>query len=275
MAPLNGLKILVPESRELDLFATMLEAEGAATVRCPLVRILDLDNTADVEAWIEMLVGGTLQDMIWLTGEGIRRLAPIAAKMGREPAVIEALRRVRNIARGPKPVRALRELGLATGLSVTTPTSQGVADALLREDIAGRAIGVQLYPDAGDLPLLDQLRNRGARLFPVTPYRYASDAQAEQVVATIRALSEGKIGLVAFTATPQIERLFRVAQDNGLEAALRDGLTRTAIAAVGPLVEETLRGFGLNSTIRPSESFHLKPLVRAIIAARPALERKP
>jgi uroporphyrinogen-III synthase len=109
----------------------------------------------------------------------------------------------------------------------------------------------------------------------VTPYRYASDAQVEQVVNTIRALAEGKIGLVAFTATPQIERLFRVAEESGLEGALREGLARTAIAAVGPLVEETLRGFGLTSTIRPSESFHLKPLVRAIIAARPALERKP
>lgn len=275
MAPLSGLKILVPESRELDLFATMLEAEGAVTVRCPLVRILDLDNTADVEAWIEMLVGGTLQDMIWLTGEGVRRLVPIAAGMGQEPAFTDALRRVRNIARGPKPIRALRELGLTTGLSVPTPTSQGVADALLREDIAGHAMGVQLYPDSGELPLLDQLRNRGARLFPVTPYRYASDAQAEQVVATIRALSEGKIGLVAFTATLQIERLFRVARDKGLQETLREGLARTAIAAVGPLVEETLRSFGLSSTIRPRESFHLKPLVRAIIAARPALERKP
>jgi uroporphyrinogen-III synthase len=267
---LNGLKILVPESRELDLFAGMLEVEGASVLRCPLVQILDLDNSSDAEAWIEILVSGALQDVVWLTGEGVRRLVPIAARMGQDTAFIAALGHVRNITRGPKPSRALRELGLTSGLAALTPTSQGVADALLGQEISGRTIGVQLYPDAGTLPFLDQLRSRGARLFPVTPYRYASDAQTEQVMTTILALAEGKVGLVAFTATPQVERLFQVAKDNGVERELKEGLARTAIAAVGPIVEETLSKFGLASTIRPESSFHLKPLVRAIMAWRMA-----
>jgi uroporphyrinogen-III synthase len=268
MTALADLKILVPESRELDLFAAMLEAEGAGVVRCPMVQILDLDDTAEVEAWVELVAAGTFADIIWLTGEGLRRLLPIATRMGREQDFIHALRNVRSITRGPKPARALRELGLSSGLSAPTPTSQGIGEVLQGEDVFGRAIGIQLYPGDGALPLVDQLRARGARVFPVTPYRYASDAETGQVLRTIRALAQGEIGLIAFTATPQIERLFQVAKTAGVETELQTGLNRTPIAAVGPVVEQTLRAHGLESTIRPAESFHLKPLVRAIIAAR-------
>ena len=142
--PLDGLTILVPESRELDLFVRLLEAEAAATVRCPMVQILDLEETAEAEAWIERVIAGAFQDVIWLTGEGLRRLAPIAERKGRRAAFVEALGRARMITRGPKPVRALRELGLQVGLAAETPTSQGVLDALAGEDIHGRSIGVQL-----------------------------------------------------------------------------------------------------------------------------------
>ncbi|HEX3756170.1 MAG TPA: uroporphyrinogen-III synthase [Rhizomicrobium sp.] len=270
MAPLGGLKILVPESRELDLFAGMLEAEGAVVLRCPMVQILDLDNSTDAEAWIEMLIGDALQDVIWLTGEGIRRLMPIAARIGRDTAFVSALEGVRNITRGPKPARALRELGISLGPTPREPTSQGVIDMLAPEDIANRSIGVQLYPGTGCLPLLDHLRSRGANVFAVVPYRYASDAETSQVVGTIGTLAAGGVDLVAFTATPQIERLFEVARGGGLERQLREGFARTVIAAVGPVVEETLRAFGLASSIRPDNSFHLKPLVRAIVAWRAA-----
>ena len=143
---LSGMRILVPESRELDLFAAMLEAEGAQALRCPLVHILDLEDMHEAQGWITRLVAGEYQDVIWLTGEGLRRLLAIADRCDCRAPFIKALGLVRNITRGPKPARALRELGLAANLAAPAPTSQGVRDALAGEDIAGRAIGVQLYP---------------------------------------------------------------------------------------------------------------------------------
>ncbi len=264
---LAGLTILVPESRELDLFAAMLEAQGAVAVRCPLVQILDLEDTTQAEAWIERLIAGAFQDVVWLTGEGLRRLIAIAERGGRRAALVAALARVRAIARGPKPVRALRELGLAPGLAATTPTSQGVLDALAGEDIGGRAIGVQLYPGGGAAALLAGLRARGAAAFPVTPYRYASQTETGRVVEAIGRLAAGGIDMVAFTSSAQVDRLVAVAREARLEAALSAAFARIRIAAVGPVVEETLRRHGVADIVRPPGSFHLKPLVRAIAAA--------
>ena len=258
---LDGLTILVPESRELDFFSRLLEAEGATAVRCPLVQILDLDDTALCEAWIEQLIAGVFQDVIWLTGEGLRRLLSLAERSGSRVRFVEAIGRVRTITRGPKPARALRELGLAPNLTAPAPTSQGVLDALAGEDIEGRSIGVQLYPGEGTVPLLARLRERGAAVFPVTPYRYVSQAEADQVVEAIRMLAAGRIGMIAFTSSPQVERLIEVARDAGLEAQLREAFTRVRVAAIGPVVEATLQSHGITAILRPE--FELSPQATA------------
>ncbi len=268
MLALTGLKILVPESRELDLFATMLENEGAQALRCPLVQILDLEDSADADAWIDRCIAGDFDDLVLLTGEGLRRLLTLSK--ARQGALVAALGRLRTITRGPKPARALRELGLSPGLAAGVPTSEGILQAMAQENVAGRRIGVQLYPGDGAQHLMDSLRARGALVSPVTPYRYASETETSQVSAAIRALASGQIGMIAFTATLQVDRLVKVAQECDLSQELSRGLARTPIASIGPVVDEKLRLHGFTPTVSPQSSFHLKPLVRAIMAWRQA-----
>lgn len=268
MTALTGLTILIPESRELDLFASMLAAEGAIPARCPLVRITDLDDATDASRWIDQMIAAPPDYMIFLTGEGVRKLVGIAGD--RQDALITAFGQARIVTRGPKPVRALREVGLVPSLTATEPTSQGILAVLTTHDLMGRRVGVQLYPGDGTLALVAGLMARGANMLPVTPYRYASETEATIVADTIRALAAGRFGLVAFTSSAQLDRLFSVAQETGLTSQLTLGLSRTPIAAVGPVMEKALIERGLQSVVTPASSFHLKPLVRAIVAWRSA-----
>lgn len=263
---LDGLSIVVPESRELDLFAGMLEAEGAMAIRCPLVQIIDLTDTRELDRWIQQLILHEFDDIILLTGEGLRRIVSRSDPLGQKPAVIDALKRVRTIIRGPKPARALRELGLSPGISAATPTSEGVVDALASQDLQGRKIGVQLYPAEGARWIVSTLEDRGAIVSAVTPYRYASDAETSEVAATIHRMAAGEIGMIAFTSSPQIDRLAEVARQQKLENELKEGLTRTRIAAIGPIVEHALKKQGFSAAIVPNTP-HLKPFVRAIADA--------
>jgi uroporphyrinogen-III synthase len=241
----------------------MLETEGASTMRCPLVRITDLDDTSEAQSWIARVIEAPFHYTVLLTGEGLRRL--LALSGARKQALVAALEKTRLVTRGPKPVRALREIGLTPFLTALAPTSQGVREILEQEQIEGRSIGLQLYPGDGARPLVEALRQRGAEVFPVTPYRYASDTESEQVAGAIRDLAAGIVGMIAFTSSAQIERLYAVAREFGLEGQLSEGLARTAIAAVGPVMEQALAAHGLKSAIHPDTNFHLKPLVRAIV----------
>ena len=80
-------------------------------------------------------------------------------------------------------------------------------------------------------------------------------------------MADGKIGLITFTSTPQIDRLYAVAAERGIEGALHAALTRTRIAVIGPVVEASALARGLTPSIRPVSNFHLKPFVRAIVEA--------
>ena len=259
--------MLVPESRQLDLFAGMLEGEGAATLRCPLVSILDIENPAPVEAWLGRLVAGQFDDLVLLTGEGLRRLIGVADRAGMKDAAVAGIGRLRTVIRGPKPAKALRELGLSPGVSAETPTSEGVIRTLSGLDLKGHKVGVQLYPGNPNTPLLAALKAAGATADTIVPYRYASDSETAAVESAIRALAAGGIDFIAFTSTPQLDRLVKVAEERGLQAELKRGLTRTRIAVAGPVVGKMLEEMGLSIAAMPESNFHMKPLVNAMIRA--------
>jgi uroporphyrinogen-III synthase len=265
--PLLGRRIVVPETRELDVFARMLEAQGAETIRCPMVAILDAADPAPIEAWLKRMAAGGLDDLILLTGEGLRRLVALAGRAGMEADCVAALKRLRTVTRGPKPARVLRELGLTPGLAADEPTTAGIIATLGREDLAGRKVGVQLYPGNPNEALIDFLRGAGAAPDPVLPYRYASAAESALVATTIRAMAEGKVDAIAFTSSPQLERMKVVAAEQGLERDLALGLGRTRIAAVGPVVAKAIEALGGKIAVMPQSSFHMKPLVTAIVGA--------
>src|SRR6266702_3071017 len=120
--PLEGRRIAILEHRELDRLGGMLEVQGAVTLRCPLVAIADAPDPAPVLAWLRRFIGAPPDDLVLMTGEGLRRLLGVAERAG--------LGQVRTITRGPKPARALREIGLNPGLRPERPTSEGIVAAL-------------------------------------------------------------------------------------------------------------------------------------------------
>jgi uroporphyrinogen-III synthase len=265
--PLAGRRIALPEHRELDRLAQMLEDQGAEAVRCPLVAILDAPDPAPVRAWIERFVAAPPDDLILLTGEGLRRLYRQAQRDGRDAPFVAALAGPRKIIRGPKPGRALRELGLREDLRAAEPTTDGVIATLSQHDLLGHRIGVQLYPGNPNDKLLDFLRAAGAMPDPIVPYAYASDADDRRIGELIAAMAAGRIDVIAFTSSAQVGRLFEAAKAAGRQDELAVGLARARIAAVGPVVAETLARRGITVAIAPHSTYFMKPLVSAIIGA--------
>jgi uroporphyrinogen-III synthase len=260
--PPAGKTIAVPESREIDVFASMLERRGARVLRCPMVAIHDAPDPGPVLAWCREFASGAFDDVVLLTGEGLRRL--LACIASHEPALREAfvaqLASARKITRGPKPARALRELGLKPDIAAEVPTTEGVIASLRAHDLKGRRFGLQLYGTEPNLPLVEFLQSAGASVRTVAPYVYADAADDRAVQGLVERMSAGEVDAIAFTSTPQVERLFAVVDELRVKAAL----SRTVVAAVGPVVAETLEKHGISVHLMPSESFFLKPLTTAL-----------
>src|SRR3954449_6573005 len=264
--PLAGRRIALVEHRELDRLGRMLEEQGAETLRCPLVAIADAPDQAAVRAWIERAIAVPFDDLVLMTGEGLRRLRGTAERAGLEAGFRDALARMRTITRGPKPARALREIGFGPGLRAATPTTDGIIAALSGEDLAGRRVGVQLPPDAPPR-LVDFLRQAGALPDPVVPYAYVPRADRRQIAELVDQMGQGRVDAIAFTSAPQVARLFEAVTGSGGEDRLLAALRRTPIGAIGPVVAGELQRHGLEPAIMPQGSFFMKPLVTAIVAA--------
>ena len=232
---LAGRTIALLETREAERLGQMLREQGAEIVSVPAVAIVDAADPAPVLAWIERFVADPADYLVLLTGEGLSRLHGLATRAGSGPEFVVSLGRTTTIIRGPKPARALRDLGLAPQLRAEPATTEGVIALLSGLDLRGRRVGVQLYPDAPSR-LADFLEAAGALPDPVTPYDYAAAASDEALAGLIEKIAAGGIDAVAFTSASQARRLFELARERGATDRLTAGLRRTAVAAVGPVV---------------------------------------
>lgn len=255
----------------------MLEAEGAQTLRCPLISILDAADPVPLLKWLGELSRGEFTDVIFLTGEGMRRLWSVACKHKIEARVHQGLARVRKITRGPKPARALHDVGLAPDLSPSPPTSAGIIAHLEteRSDLSGRIFGVQLFGDDPGTALVEFLRSNEARVVTVSPYTYAPASDDDRVVELIEALIQLRVDAVAFTTAPQVERLWQVAERRNLRAALDAALPKLVVAAVGPVVAGALKDRGHQPGVIPSPQFFMRRLTEALVGALGAAPHKP
>jgi len=257
---LQDRTIALAEGRQLEELARMLEKEGASTFRCPMLSILDHPDNTSVITWLRELIAGRFSHLVLLTGEGLRRLIGFAERERLRESFIEALKRVRIITRGPKPVQALKEIGLTPTRVAAAPTTEGVIATLQLEPLAGSAVGVQMYSESNP-PLLQYLNSVGASVHPVLAYVYAPSADGERVAELIHRMADGHIDALVFTSSPQIDRIFEIATELKLLDLLCRGLERVKIAAVGPVVKDTLLARKIHVDIMPEQGFQMKNLV--------------
>jgi len=260
---LHGKRVALAEGRQVEELVRLLEKEGAIPIAVPLLAILDAPDPTPVRAWLAELIADHFAYTILLTGEGIRRLRSLAEADGQGDAYRDALARTVKVTRGPKPMIALRELGLSPNRVAETPTTDGVIATLAKEPLAGTVVGVQLY--APENPkLMAYLESVGATARAVLPYITSPASDNVRVLELIAEMGSGSFDCLVFTSSPQVDRLHEVAKEANREPDLLRGYERVAVASVGPLVTEALRSRGVNVAIQPEQGFVMKNLVRHI-----------
>jgi uroporphyrinogen-III synthase len=261
---LAGRVVAVPEARQLDVLAGLLERRGASVLRCPLVDILDSPDEQSVVAWIERLIAKPTDLVVFYTGEGVRRLMAFAGRAELEPKFVAALARTPKLTRGPKPRRALAEHGLAPEYTAAEPTTAGLVAAARTIDAPLRRVSIQLYSEAQDRQLIEHFEQRGVAVDCVAPYVYASASDDERVAELLGELSAGRVDAIAFTSKAQVQRLLDLAQKRNLLSSLQRGLARTKVAAIGPVVASELANAGFRVDTMPEDSYSMKPLVTSL-----------
>jgi uroporphyrinogen-III synthase len=248
--PFDGLRVVSFESRRAAEIAELIRRQGGEPFVAPSMREAPIENNAEAFEFAERLFRGEFDLVIFLTGAGARALSKVLESRYPEGLFSEALRKIAVAARGPKPTAALREINVPVAVTAPEPNTWRELVAAL----AGRTerrIAVQEYGKP-NTELLDALRARGAEVTPVRVYQWDLPADLAPLREAVHRIAEGKADVALFTTSIQVPHLFRVAAEEQLEPALRNGLRRMAIASIGPSTTEALEDFGLPPDVAPS-----------------------
>src|SRR5215470_378453 len=120
---LSGLRVVSFESRRSAEMAELIRNYGGEPIQAPSMREVPLSDQHEALVFGESLLAGELDVLILLTGVGTRLLiATLATQWPRED-VVAALGHLTLVCRGPKPIAALREVGLVPSIAVPEPNT--------------------------------------------------------------------------------------------------------------------------------------------------------
>lgn len=246
----DGLRVLSLESRRATEIAELIRKNGGDPFVAPSMRELPVTETDPIFQFAERLFAGGFDMVVLLTGVGTRQLNRVLAPRYGDTAFADALRKLTVVARGPKPVAALREMGLAPAIVAPEPNTWRELLAVT-EGRQERHIAVQEYGRSNP-ELLDGLRARGAEVTPVRVYQWGLPEDTGPLREAARRLAAGEVDVAMFTTAVQIEHLARMARELGIEDAAFEGLRKCRVLSIGPTTTEALEEFGVHPGFEPS-----------------------
>lgn len=258
MAPasFHGLCVLALESRRAREIAKLIENLEGVPIVAPSVREVALDSNQGALMFARDLAAGLIDMVIFTTGVGVRTLASAVESVCSRVDLARSLNEIVVVARGPKPVAALRELGARASLTVPEPNTWRDLLALLDQNrdsfpVAGRRVAVQEY-GVTNSELTAALTDRGAIVSLVNVYQWELPEDLGPLERAIDSIIRGDVHVLLVASSVQIRHLFDVAERMQKAGALHEVLSRVVITSVGPLTSDELRGRGLNVDIECS-----------------------
>jgi uroporphyrinogen-III synthase len=274
-ATLSGLKVVSFESRRAKELAELIRRYGGEPIAAPSMREVPLgENRAALEL-LPQLESGTFDLLIFMTGVGTRTLNQALLTQYRQERVVAALSKTRLVARGPKPIAALKELGLTPAITVPEPNTWREVLATLDNavEVRGKHIAVQEY-GIPNPELAAGLENRGATVTCVRIYRWALPEDLQPLRAAIEIILKGEADVALFTNGAQVDHLFRVASEEKCDEAVRGSLKKMAVGSVGPVCTGVLEQFGLKPDLQPAHPKMGSLIAEIAASARTILSSK-
>ncbi|MFF5300751.1 MULTISPECIES: uroporphyrinogen-III synthase [unclassified Streptomyces] len=269
--PLSGFTVGVTAARRADELGVLLQRRGAVVVHAPALRIVPLADDSELLAATKELIDQAPDTVVATTAIGFRGWIEAADGWGLGEALLDRLRGVELLARGPKVKGAVRAAGLTEEWSPSSESMAEVLDRLLEEGVEGRRVAIQLHGEP--LPgFVESLRAGGAEVVVVPVYRWMPPEDIAPLDRLLDATVSRGLDALTFTSAPAAASLLSRAETRGLLPELLAALHHDVLpACVGPVTALPLQNHGI-TTVQP-ERFRLGPLVQLLCQELPGRAR--
>ncbi|THJ22222.1 MAG: uroporphyrinogen-III synthase [Nitrospira sp. CG24D] len=250
---LSGVTVAAFESRMAVEMTRLIERYGGRPSVAPALRELPIQDNPTALRFGVRLIEGQVDVLVLMTGVGTTALFDILKARHPLSSIMVGVKQTAIVARGPKPVAALKALGITPALIVPEPNTWVDVVSTLDEyrPVKGLRVAVQEYGSSNP-EFLEALRVRGADVFPVPVYKWGLPedlAPLRQVLADVVA---GDISVMLITNAAQIDHVMQLLEQEGKVPLFREACKTIVIASIGPTASERLRHFDLPVDFEPS-----------------------
>ncbi|ODT44064.1 MAG: hypothetical protein ABS70_06430 [Nitrospira sp. SCN 59-13] len=249
----KGLTVVSFESRMAAEMTRLIERHGGIPLVAPALREIPLEDNSAALHFGDQLMREGLDVLVLMTGAGTTALFEILESRYATSAVVAALKSTVLVARGPKPVAALKALGLQPTLTVPEPNTWMDVVSTLDDHrpVKGQRVAVQEY-GVSNRDLLEALKQRGAQVTPVPIYRWAFPEDTAPMKEALRQILAGQVQVLLITNAAQLDHMMQLAEQEGQSAPFKQACGRLVVASIGPTASERIHSHGLSVDFEPS-----------------------
>src|SRR3954454_6186489 len=249
----DGLRVVAFESRRADEMERMIAKRGGIAFVSPSMREVAIERNQPAIDFANRVITGGIDAIIFMTGVGTRLLVQQIERHVDRQQFLAAVSDIKSVARGPKPLAVLRELGITPTLVIPEPNTWREILGTLDEKlpVTNLVVGVQEY-GVPNRSLVAGLEARGATVDAIHVYDWALPEDCRPLEQNIRRIAAGEIDVAMFTSGNQLFNLLKLADGLGLAEEVRSGFRNVVVASIGPTTSEMLRNENLAVDIEPS-----------------------
>ncbi len=245
------------ESRMADRMAALISRHGGIPLVAPSMQEIPLENNSEALNFADHLMTGSIDMLILLTGVGTRTLVDVWKTRFSLEDITHALMQTTLLARGPKSIAALKELGLTPHIAVPEPntweTILHTLDTFKPDGLSNLRIAIQEY-GAPNKDLVEGLTKRGAHVTTVPVYRWALPDDVQPLQRALRSILDGNVAVALFTSAAQVDHVVEMLHTTNELEAFRHALRRTMVASIGPVTSRRLSHHHFPVDFEPSHS---------------------
>jgi uroporphyrinogen-III synthase len=258
-------KVALLEARMSRELARLVEKHGGDPLCVPALRECHELDAEKANRLIDTLARGGYDVAVFMTGVAVSLLFEVAEQIGRRTHLVDGLRAVTTVCRGPKPTAALRGFGVVPTVTARDAyTTAEVIDALAGVDLEGCRVLLLHYGERSEA-LAETLMARQAIVDEQWLYRWRMPDDTSGLETLVRRIIAGEVQALAVTCQVQFRHLYAVADRLGLaEDVVRTLNERMVVGAVGPTCRAILQVHGVSAHVMP-EHPKMGPLVIALM----------
>lgn len=266
----DGLHVAAFESRRADDLARLIERNHGIAHVSPSMREVALDeNQASID-FANRIITGEVDVFIVMTGVGFKHLIRAIERHVDMQRFLNCLQDMTTVARGPKPVVAMKEFGITPTIKVPSPNTWREILSTLDQQLPVNQLTIAIQEYGKPNPsLVAGLEARGAHIQAIKVYRWDLPEDTKPLEQNIRAIVAGEIDVLMFTSAHQLTNLFALAGKLDLENQLKSQFDTCVVVSIGPTTSEWMRHLSLPVDLEP-ESPKMGPMV--VAAARKSKE---